>query len=193
MKLVQKKVTKPLRKHHSKDIISLEKRLNGNLTEVLGWLVEKKSCGSIQELLKEKFEIDVSRTCVWRFSQSPKWKPIVARGRIELAKHITRIPCANKEIRLLYHQKVIEEGLKWCLKSYDKAGNPIYELKLSAVTEAIKAAKEEVEGKIPLIDSSTHYHFTNLQGEKLVAEARRRGIPIPDAVARRFGDTREIK
>jgi hypothetical protein len=43
-----------------------------------------------------------------------------------------------------------------------------------------------------LIDNSTHYHFDLKQGEKIVAEARRRGIPIPETLARRFGDTAQI-
>jgi len=147
MKSVQKnQVTSHLQMPRNKDILSLEKRLNDNLGDVLTWFVERKSTTVIQELLKEKFKIDISRMGVWRFSQSRKWRPIIERGRIELAKHIAKIPCANKEIRLLVLQKVIEEGLKWSLKSYDKEGNAIYELKLSAVTEAVKAAREEIEG-----------------------------------------------
>ena len=142
---IKKKVTQRLQIHRNKDILSLEKRLNGNLSEALGWFVERKSTTIIQEQLKEKFNITLSRMSIWRFGKSRKWKPIIARGRIELAKQITKIPCANKEIRLLRLEKVIEEGLKWSLKSYDKIGNPIYELKLNAVTEAIKAAKEEIE------------------------------------------------
>jgi hypothetical protein len=43
-----------------------------------------------------------------------------------------------------------------------------------------------------LIDNSTHYHFDLKQGEKIVAEARRRGIPIPETLARRFGDTAQV-
>ena len=35
------------------------------------------------------------------------------------------------------------------------------------------------------------YNITNLQGEALVAEAKRRGIPIPEPIARRLGDTRK--
>lgn len=153
-------VTKELRKNRNKDIISLANRLNGNLSEVLSWFVERKSTTIIQEQLKEKYEIDVSRMAVWRFSQSKKWKPIIERGRIELAKHISKIPCANKEIRLLNYQKVIDEGFKWCLKTITKDGDEIYELKLGAVTEALKGVKEELEGKTPLIDQSKHFHLT---------------------------------
>lgn len=180
MKSVQNKekkiVTNQLPKTRNKDIISLEKRLNGNLTEVLTWFVERKSTTTVQELLKEKFDITLSRMSIWRFGQSKKWKPIIERGRIELAKHISKIPCANKEIRLLNYQKVIDEGFKWSLKTITKDGDEIYELKLNAVTEALKGAKEEVEGKSPLIDASTHLHFTNIK--QIIENAARNGKPI---------------
>ena len=45
----------------------------------------------------------------------------------------------------------------------------------------------------PLIDQSTHLHINNLQGEALVSEARRRGLPVPEPIARRFGDTRKTE
>jgi hypothetical protein len=63
-------------------------------------------------------------------------------------------------------------------------------------TQAIEGILDRIDGKVngtPLVDQSSHYHFTKLEGEKLVAEAQRRGIPIPTAVARRFRDTRKIK
>lgn len=139
------KVTKELQKVRNKDIISLQSQLNGNLSEVLSWFVERKSTTVIQEKLKEKWGIEISRMSIWRFSQSHKWKPIIERGRIELAKHIAKIPCANKENRLLALQEVIEQGLKWSLKNITKEGRKIWELKLGAVTQAIKEAREELE------------------------------------------------
>ena len=42
-------------------------------------------------------------------------------------------------------QKVINEGLKWSLRTITKDGDEIYELKLGNVVEALKAAKEEIE------------------------------------------------
>lgn len=46
--------------------------------------------------------------------------------------------------------------------------------------------RDKEEDKPP-VDNSTHYHFNRLQGEKLVAEAKRRNIPVPEILARRFG------
>lgn len=63
-------------------------------------------------------------------------------------------------------------------------------------TQAIEGILDRVDGKVngtPLVDQSSHLYFTKLEGEKLVAEARRRNIPIPETLARRFGDSRKIK
>ena len=37
-----------------------------------------------------------------------------------------------------------------------------------------------------VIDNSQHIHLTNLQGENLIAEARRRSIPIPEILERKY-------
>lgn len=178
MKLAQRKfVTKMLPKSRNKDITFLEKRLNGNLSEILGWFVERRSSNTIQEQLKEKYGIEVNRMAIWRFSQSRKWKPIIERGRIELAKHISKIPCANKEIRLLNYQKVIDEGFKWCLKTITKEGDEIYELKLNAVTDALKGAKEEIEPTRPIIDLSQHTHYVIFRNPRAVAEVKDAELP----------------
>ena len=57
--------------------------------------------------------------------------------------------------------------------------------------EAIKEIIDRIDGKSksldPLVDNSTHYHFTNLKNEHLIDEARRRGITIPAEIERRLG------
>jgi len=116
---------------------------------LLSWFIERKSTLEVQELLKERFEIEISRQSVWRFSKSRKWKSIIQRGQDHLAKSLAKIPIANKENRLLYLQKVVEEGMKWSLKTITKDGDMIYELKLSSVTQAIKEAREEIEPRKP--------------------------------------------
>ena len=45
----------------------------------------------------------------------------------------------------------------------------------------------------PLVDVSTHYHFTNLKGDALINEARRRGIAIPPEIERRLGEVGKSK
>jgi len=185
-----KKVTKALQKSRNKDILSLEKRLNGNLEDVLGWFVERKSTNDIKELLKEKYDIQISRQTVWRFGRSKKWKSIIERGRIELAKHISKIPCANKEIRLLKYQKVIDEGFKWSLKTITKEGNEIFELKLNAVTEALKGAREEVEPhRVEHSGSITAYLHPETK-EKSVEDLQQESIRLAEKIiANRAGTT----
>jgi len=60
--------------------------------------------------------------------------------------------------------------------------------------QAIEGILNRLDGKIdmPLIDNSTHYHLTKIEGDELIAEAKRRGIPIPEEITRGRGDTREV-
>jgi hypothetical protein len=62
-------------------------------------------------------------------------------------------------------QKIYKEALTESLKSVNQWGD-VYELKLGAAIEAIKAAREEIEGgSKTIIDQSKHYYI-NL-GERL--------------------------
>lgn len=189
MKSAQKKqVTKKLTKSQNKKIsLEAEERLTRDeQIRVIQWLVELKSPQQIVGLIKDTFEKDISRVAVWKYAHSRKWRPILERLKARFERNIAKIPIANKSHRLRILQKVVDEGLTWSLKNITKDGDEIYELKLGAVTEAVKAAKEEVEGKVPLIDASTHLHFTNLKGEQLINEARRRGIPLPLEIERKL-------
>ena len=113
--------------------------------KVVQWLVELKSAGQISELIKNEFKKDISRQNVWKYSASRKWRPIVERLRKRFERNICKLPIANKAHRLRLLQKVVDEGLTWSLKNITKDGDEVYELKLGAVTEAIKAAREELE------------------------------------------------
>jgi len=54
------------------------------------------------------------------------------------------------------------------------------------VVDLLVELRKEIEGDAPLVDNSTHLHFTNVNDAKLIDEARARGLNIPDAVARRI-------
>lgn len=188
MKLVQKKrvIEKLTKSPNKKSQLEAEGRLTREeQIRVIQWLVELKSPQQIVGLIKDEFEKDISRTAVWKYAHSKKWHPILERLKARFERNIAKIPIANKSYRLRILQKVVDEGLTWSLKNITKDGDEIYELKLGAVTEAVKAAKEEVEGKTPLIDSSTHLHI-NIDDTKLIEEFKRRNIDIPDKIKQRL-------
>lgn len=157
--------TKVTVSQNKKQISDIEKRLtNEERLKVIQWLVELKSSNCIQELIKEEFKKDISRKSIWQYRYSRKWKPVIDRIRIQFERNLAKIPIANKSDRLRYLQKIIDEGLKWSLKTITKDGDEIYELKLGAATEAIKAAKEEVE---PAKQGGSHIQLTiNLTPEE---------------------------
>lgn len=43
------------------------------------------------------------------------------------------------------------------------------------------------ENATPLIDQSAHFHFTKVNDETLIDEARKRGLALPNEIARRVG------
>jgi len=147
--------------NQKRDTELAEKRLTREeQLRVIQWFVELRSTQEIKDLIKEEFGKDIARMSVWRYRNCKKWKPVIERLRNRFEKNLLKIPIANKVDRLRILQKVVKEGLKWSLKTITKDGDEIYELKLSNVTQAIKEAREEMEGDSPLIDNSTHFHIT---------------------------------
>lgn len=113
--------------------------------QVIQWLVELKSPTEIAELINEEWGKKICRQSIYFYAHSKKWKPLIARLRRRFETNLAKIPIANKADRLRYLQLIVKEGLKWSLKTITKDGDEIYELRLGAATEAIKAAKEELE------------------------------------------------
>lgn len=138
--------------------------------QVIKWFVELRSTGDIVELVKDEFGKTISRQGIWKYRNSKKWKPVIARLRTRFEKSILKIPIANKVDRVRYLQQVVREGLKWSLKTVTKDGEEIYELKLGAVTQALKEARVEMEGEKPLIDNSKHYNFS-FEDKKVYADS----------------------
>jgi len=109
-------------------------------------LVELKPCRQIRDLIKSEFGKELNHTSIWQYAHSRKWRPLIKRLQERFEKSIAKIPIANKAHRVRYLQKILTEALTWTIKGYSKDGSPIYELKLGAATEAIKAARDELEG-----------------------------------------------
>lgn len=145
---------------------------------VIQWCVELKDNQEISELIQEEFKKTISRQAVWKCRNSRKWRPLIKRLRERFEKNLIKIPCANKIDRLRVLQKVIDEGLKWSLKNITKEGDEIYELKLSAVTQAVKEARTEIEGDKPKIE--THLHLTTIKQviENVVEHRKSRSVSV---------------
>jgi hypothetical protein len=145
-----------------------------------------KDTPQIVDLIKDEFSIDFSCENIdINYRYGKKWKPIIKYLRERYLKNISRIPIAHKHYRLSMLQEAIREALTWHTKSINQWGT-IQEKKVGIIPQLLEQARIEVEGEKPLVDNSSHYYFTKLQGEKLVAEAQRRKIPLPPEIKRRF-------
>ena len=152
---------------------------------MLQWLVELKSPQQIKELVKEHFNKDLHRSSVWRYAHSKKWRPILERLKARFERSISKIPIANKSHRIRILQKVVDEGLTWSLKNITKDGDEVYELKLGAVTEAVKAAREELEPRrVELsghLTSSLYPEFEKKSNDTIRKEIEEMGRNILEA------------
>jgi hypothetical protein len=129
------------------------------------WLADMKTAQEVSDLIKETYGIEYSRQQVWQFSKAIKWGKIIKFFRAKMLKDLCAIPIANKAIRLKYLQGIYKEALTESLKSINQWGE-IYELKLGAAIEAIKAAREEIEGNKVIFDNSKHITNTyNFEGK----------------------------
>ena len=157
-------------------------------------LAEMKSYGEVASIISDEFKINETRDNVKAFGRTNRGQKIVAFLKKRFLIDLTKIPIANKAVRLKRLENIYIEALTESLKSINQWGE-VYELKLGAAIEALKAAREEIEGSKPIIDQSQHkhFHFDKMEGERLVTAAKQRGIPIPEILARRFGVTSEIK
>ena len=114
------------------------------------WFAELKTAQEVADLVKETYGVEYSRQSAWQFSKAIKWGKVIKFLRARILKDLSAIPIANKAIRLKYLQKIYCEALTESLKSINQWGE-VYELRLGAAIEAIKAAREELEGKAAAI------------------------------------------
>jgi len=130
---------KPRKRKELKEEISRDREL-----QMCVWFAQMKSTSEIVSLLKEHYNLDISRQGVWVFSKAKKWGKVIRFLRKKILSNLLRIPIANKSIRLLYLQSVYKEAMTESLKTINQWGE-VYELKLGAAVEAVKAAREEIE------------------------------------------------
>ena len=120
------------------------------------WLALGKSDTQIIHLLRDKFNIEMSRQNVnENYRHGSKWIPIINYLRTRYLNNISRIPIANKAYRLQLLQEAGEDALTWHRKSINQYGT-VDEKKIGIIASLVKEARTEVEGEKPLVDQSLH-------------------------------------
>ena len=124
------------------------------------WFAEMKTAQEVADLVKDTFSIpNYTRQAAWQFSKAKKWHRLITFLKGRFLKDLAAIPIANKAFRLKSLQTIYKEALTESLKSVNEWGE-VYELKLGAAIEALKAAREEIEGANKLVvDNSKHVHY----------------------------------
>ncbi len=190
-KVRQKKVYKGLtKKVQKKRTLDLSRKLTREeQIQVITWFVELKTMTEIQELIKENFCKEISRSAIWSYSQRKKWKKVIKRLRDRYEASLLKIPIANKVDRLRFLQKIVDEGLTRRVVGYSKYGDKIWKLELGAVVRAVDLARTEMEGNKSGIEIKKHTHFAYIDTSGLKGKSRQEMIDI--IMGRNKGFSRE--
>jgi len=127
-----------------KDLRSKDENLRDRQLRMAILLAEMKSTQEVADIIAEEFHIKETRDNVYGFSQTLRGKKIITSLRNKFLTELTKIPIANKAVRLKRLDTVYNQSMTESLKSINQWGE-IYELKLGAAIEALKAAREEIE------------------------------------------------
>jgi len=159
--------------------------------QVCVWLAELHTPSEVIRLIEDNFSKHIAWGSVNRYSLSPRWKRVIDFLRNRINADLTKIPIANKSTRLRRLENIYQQAMTETLKSISQYGR-VYEFKLSSAINALIEARKEIDGEKPLIDASTHYHYTNIADDKLIAEANSRGVVIPEAIRGRVVNAEEV-
>lgn len=147
--------------------ISEERNQRGYQFKICLWIAMGKTDIQIIQLLKDRMDVNMSVSNIrknYRYKKS--WSPIIEYLRKRYLNNISRIPIANKGVRLHILQEAIEEALTWYLKSYGPKGKKIMEKKIGIVSQLINEARKEVEGEKPFINvNNVKQVFSNIKIE----------------------------
>jgi hypothetical protein len=146
---------KSKQKRRSKDADTRDRDL-----QICLWFAEMKTPQEVADLVKDTYGVQsYTRQAAYHFSKTIRWGRVIKFLKERFLKDLVAIPIANKAFRLKALQTVYKEALTESLKSINEWGE-VYELKLGAAIEALKAAREEIEGgNKTIVDQSKHVHY----------------------------------
>lgn len=101
----------------------------------------------IQDALKERYRVNMSiQNIDHNYRHAPKWRKIIDYLRRRYLNNISRIPIANKGIRLAYLQEALNEAMTLHVKTRNQFGE-IKERRIGLIPAIVREARLEVEGE----------------------------------------------
>lgn len=113
------------------------------------WSAEMKTAQEVADLITATYGLKYTRQAAHQFVKTQRWSKIIKRFRKTFLTDLTRIPIANKSVRLERLNTVYEESMTESLKSINKYGE-VYEIKVGAAATALSHARVEMEGERPI-------------------------------------------
>lgn len=129
------------------------------------WLAMNKTDRQIQDLLKDRHDIEMSiQNINDNYRRSQRWKPVISYFKNRYLKNISRIPIANKAHRLALLNEASEEALTFHTKSINEFGE-VLEKRIGILPALIAEARKEVEGEKPQVEQ--HFHLSLARAHEL--------------------------
>ncbi len=144
-----------------------------NKEEICRMLATGLSTTVVAQEMQRRFGIYITRQTIHEtYVKGPKNKRMIDRLRKELDSQLADHPAKSQRIRL----DLIMIALNKSLENNN----------LKNFASLMRVLQIEVDGLAPLVDNSTHYHYTKMSDEKLIEAARTAGVNIPPAIAARI-------
>ena len=127
------------------------------------WIAIGHSTPEIIDMLETRFDITMSRQNIddtYRYAK--KWRKIIDYLKKRYLNNISRIPIANKALRLIYLDNIYNEAMTGQIKSIASDGTRIKEKKLGEALRALNQARVEVENYNSKIEEKSKKTFPNI-------------------------------
>lgn len=134
----------------------------------------------VSQEVQKQFGVYISRQTIHaNYVKGGRNKRQIDRLRKELDAQLMSHPAKSQRIRLDLILIAINKSLE--------------NNNLKSFASLMRVLQIEVDGLAPLIDNSTHYHYTKMSDEKLIEAAREAGVNIPPAIAARIKQQIQIE
>jgi len=150
--------------------------------KVVVWIAQFKTPTEVVNLIKEKFKKTIRIQSVYEvYFKGDKWQDLITQERERYLSEVSKVPIANKRVRLERLEKIYEEAMAWSVKTINQWG-VVEEQQLGAAIQALDKARVEIEGDKALFEKQDHYHLFDSFKDKTDEELQKELDDLADQI-----------
>jgi len=133
----------PIKLRDKSELASTKREFQFN---VCLWLAMGMTTNQVVDRAKDRMGIKVSYQNINKtYRYGEKWVKVIRYLRERYLRNLSRIPIANKEMRIAALQDVYKEAMTWRTKTITAYGK-VKEIKIGVALQALDAVRREIEG-----------------------------------------------